>query len=403
MASSIESDVLIIGAGVIGLSIGIALLESKPNLKVIIVEKENSIAKHASGRNSGVLHAGFYYSPDSLKAKFCRQGNFEFKKLARENNVQLREVGKIVVSKNELEDEKLSQLLARGIENGVDLEILSKKELSKLEPLAITFERFLWSPTTAVVDTKAMNQALLSKLLKLGGNLIFEEEIALRTSDGEIIDALGKYKAKYFINAAGAYADKISRLVGVGLDYAMLPFLGLYRSIEEKDLPLQRLVYPVPHPINPFLGVHFTLTIDKRIKIGPTAIPVTGREQYSPLEGWSISDTAQSLKAMSSLISGKSHKFGEILRSEWPNLIHSHLINEGSKLVPSAIEAKGWKRKPAGIRAQLVHLPTGRLEQDFVVREEKNSVHILNAVSPGWTSAIPFGRWISERVLTNYF
>ncbi len=360
-------------------------------------------AHHASGRNSGVLHAGFYYSPDSLKAKFCRQGNFELKKLARENDVQLREVGKIVVSKNEFEDEKLSQLLARGIDNGVDLEILTKKELSKLEPLAVTFERFLWSPTTAVVDAKAMNQVLLHKFLKLGGNLNLEEEITLRTSDGEIIDALGKYKAKHFINAAGAYADKISRSVGVGLDYAMLPFLGLYRSIEEKDLPLQRLVYPVPHPINPFLGIHFTLTIDNKIKIGPTAIPITGREQYSPLEGWSIPDTAQSLKAMYSLISGKSHKFGGILRSEWPNLIHSRLIHEGSKLVPSAIQTRGWKKNPAGIRAQLVHLPTGRLEQDFVVREEKNSTHILNAVSPGWTSAPPFGRWITEKVLTNYF
>jgi L-2-hydroxyglutarate oxidase LhgO len=236
MANSIECDVLIIGAGVIGLSSGIALLESKQDLKVIIVEKEKSIALHASGRNSGVLHAGFYYSPDSLKAKFCRQGNFELKKLARENDVQLREVGKIVVSKNEFEDEKLSQLLARGINNGVDLEILTKKKLSKLEPLAVTFERFLWSPTTAAVDAKAMNQVLLHKFLKLGGNLNLEEEITLRTSGGEIIDASGKYKAKHFKNTAGSYADKISRSVGVGLDYAMLPFLGLYRSIEEKDL-----------------------------------------------------------------------------------------------------------------------------------------------------------------------
>jgi L-2-hydroxyglutarate oxidase LhgO len=403
MASSIECDVLIIGAGVIGLSIGIALLESKPDLKVIIVEKEKSIALHASGRNSGVLHAGFYYSPDSLKAKFCRLGNFEFKKLARENNVQLREVGKVVVSKSQAEDVKLDHLLQRGIANGVDLEILDKKELLKLEPLANTFERFLWSPTTAVVDTKAMNQVLLNKFLNMTGKLEFEQEIKLQTSGNEIIDSSGKYRAKHFINATGASADKISRAIGVGQDYAMLPFLGLYRVIRENDLPLQRLVYPVPHPINPFLGVHFTLTIDNKIKIGPTAIPIMGREQYSMLEGWSISDAAQSLKAIYSLISGKSHKFGEILLAEWPNLMQSHLIAECSRLVPSAININGWKKNHAGIRAQLVHLPTGRLEQDFVVRQERNSTHILNAVSPGWTSAIPFGRWISEKVLTNYF
>ncbi len=403
VTNAVECDVLIIGAGVIGLSIGIALLESKPDLKVIIIEKEKSIALHASGRNSGVLHAGFYYSPDSLKAKFCRQGNFEFKKLARENGVQLREIGKVVVSKSQTEDAKLDYLLAHGIANGVDLEILDKKELLKLEPLANTFERFLWSPTTAVVDTEAMNQVLLNKFLNMTGKLEFEQEIKLQTSANEIIDSSGKYKAKHFINAAGANADKISRAIGVGQDYAMLPFLGLYRVVRENDLPLQRLVYPVPHSINPFLGVHFTLTIDNKIKIGPTAIPITGREQYSLLEGWSTSDAAQSLKAIYSLITGKSHRFGEILLSEWSNLIQSNLIAEGSKLVPSAINTKGWKKKPAGIRAQLVHLPTGQLEQDFVVRGEKNSTHILNAVSPGWTSAIPFGRWITEKVLTNYF
>jgi L-2-hydroxyglutarate oxidase LhgO len=403
MINSIKCDVLIIGGGVIGLSIGIALLESKNNLKVIIVEKENSPTFHVSGRNSGVLHAGFYYSPDSLKAKFCKIGNFELKKLAKDNGVGLREVGKIVVSKNESEDQRLDQLLYRGIENHVDLELLDKKLLPKFEPLAVTYERFLWSPTTAVADVKAMNEALLQKFLKLGGEYNLDYEIKLRSVHGEITDSSGKYIAKHFVNAAGAYADKISRSVGVGLDYAMLPFLGLYRFIEERRLPLQRLVYPVPHPINPFLGVHFTLTIDNKIKIGPTAVPILGREQYSLREGWSISDLAQSIKAAHSLIAGNSHKFGEILRSEWPNLIQTHLIAEASKLVPRAILAQGWKKRPAGIRAQLVQLSTGRLEQDFVVKREENSTHILNAVSPGWTSALPFGRWISERILVDHF
>jgi L-2-hydroxyglutarate oxidase LhgO len=176
----------------------------------------------------------------------------------------------------------------------------------------------------------------------------------------------------------------------------MLPFMGVYRATSEKYLPLRRLVYPVPHPINPFLGVHFTLTIDGEVKIGPTAIPIAGREQYSIIEGWSGSDIVQGLKGMKSLIAGNSHDFSTILKSEWPKIIQRLLVKESTLLVPSAKEVKGWYRKPPGIRAQLVHLPTGKLEQDFIVANEANATHVLNAVSPGWTSSIPFGRYVAE-------
>ena len=159
---------------------------------------------------------------------------------------------------------------------------------------------------------------------------------------------------------------------------------------------MQRLVYPVPHPINPFLGVHFTLTIDGKVKIGPTAIPIAGREQYSFTEGWSGSDISQALKGMKSLITGDSHDFGAILKSEWPKLIQKMLVKESTKLVPMANEVKDWSRKPPGIRAQLVHLPTGKLEQDFIVTTHINATHVLNAVSPGWTSSIPFGNYVTQ-------
>jgi L-2-hydroxyglutarate oxidase LhgO len=143
------------------------------------------------------------------------------------------------------------------------------------------------------------------------------------------------------------------------------------------------------------LGVHFTLTIDHKVKIGPTAIPIAGREQYSFTHGWSAPDIGQALKGMTSLIRGESHDFGTILKTEWPKIIQSMLVKESTELVPTANTVKNWHRKPPGIRAQLVHLPTGKLEQDFVVQPIANSTHILNAVSPGWTSALPFGRWIA--------
>jgi (S)-2-hydroxyglutarate dehydrogenase len=398
----INCDVLVIGGGVIGLSIGLAILQSRPNLKVIVAEKEHSSFLHASGRNSGVLHAGFYYSPDSLKAKFCRDGNFEIRRLAKLHDLRIREVGKVVVARNDDENLRLDSLFERGTKNKVDLELLDVSQLNKFEPLAITHERFLWSPMTAVADPKALVMALSADFQSLGGVIHYDTKIGLISAQGEIRDELNLYQAKMIVNAAGAQADRISREVGVGLDYAMLPFMGVYRATAESNLPLRRLVYPVPHPVNPFLGVHFTLTTDNKVKIGPTAIPIGGREQYSCLSGWSGSDIIQAIKGVRSLVSGETHDFGAILKTEWPKIWQKHLVHESTKLVPSASMVTKWSRKPPGIRAQLVHLSTGKLEQDFVVKAHQNSVHVLNAVSPGWTSSIPFGRWVVAQHVLPY-
>ena len=401
MAKAIQPqkcDVLILGGGIIGLSIGIALLESKPSLKVIIAEKEKSLGLHASGRNSGVLHAGFYYSPDSLKAKFCRDGNKELRNVAKKHGIKVRDVGKVVVARNEDENKRIDTLFERGVKNGVDIELKSAVELKLFEPLAVTHERFLWSPSTGVSDPKAINQALMNDFVSLGGRIDFNSKVTLTQENSEIHDSSHQYDAKHFINAAGAQSDGIARKVNVGLEYAMLPFMGIYRATEEKNLPLKRLVYPVPHPINPFLGVHFTLTVDHKVKIGPTAIPILGREQYSFTEGWSASDIGQALKGMTSLIRGDSHDLRTILKTEWPKIIQNRLVKESTELVPSVNQVKNWAKKPPGIRSQLVHLPSGKLEQDFVVRSEANSTHILNAVSPGWTSAIPFAKWVVQGV-----
>jgi L-2-hydroxyglutarate oxidase len=392
-------DIAIIGAGVMGLATGIALLQERPDLKVVIADKESEIAKHASGRNSGVLHAGFYYSPDSLKARFCRDGNRAIKKLAKKHEIPVREVGKVVVARNSDENNRLDTLFERGIKNGVELELLEESRLSAFEPLAVTHQRFLWSPTTAISDSKAIVKAMRDEFIVLGGEISFDKKLKLKIVNKEVFDDSDNFDAHYYVNAAGAQADRISRSIGVGNEYAMLPFMGVYRATEEKNLPLRRLVYPVPHPINPFLGVHFTLSIDNKVKIGPTAIPIAGREQYSFLEGWSGSDVAQAIKGMVSLIRGDAHDFGAILKSEVPKFLESTLVGESTELVPSAGSVNTWHKKPPGIRAQLVHLPTGRLEQDFVVTTHLNSTHILNAVSPGWTSALPFGTHVASQIL----
>jgi len=239
-------DILILGAGVVGLATGIAILQERPKLKVIVAEKERILALHASGRNSGVLHAGFYYSPDSLKARFCREGNSELRILAKQFGIPVRDVGKVVVTRASHELERLETLYQRGITNGVALELLDAKHLNKIEPLAKTHEKFLWSPTTGVSDSQAIVNAMFEVFLSLGGKVDFNTKIQLIAANNEVWDKSNTYSAKHIINAAGAQADRISRSIGVGNEYAMLPFMGLYRATEEKNLPLQRLGLSCP-------------------------------------------------------------------------------------------------------------------------------------------------------------
>ena len=393
-----REDYLIVGSGVMGLAIGIALLESKSQLRVRIVEKEFKSGLHASGRNSGVLHAGFYYSPDSLKARFCKEGNKALRQLASKHGVPVKNVGKVVVAKNDEEAIRLDELFERGVTNNVDLEIHGAEKLSQFEPLACTTSKFIWSPTTAVSSPSDVIEALEKEFIGLGGKITYGQSIELVEISGEIRDGSNSFEAEYFINASGAHAERISRNLGVGLEYSMIPFIGMYRTVGHQHLPLKTLVYPVPHKINPFLGTHFTLTLDGLIKIGPSAIPILGREQYSLLSGWNAKDFHQSLLGIRALAKGQSHSLREMIKSEFPNLFTANLVKESSKLVKDVLKVKKWTRKPPGIRAQLVHLPSGALEQDFIVLSHLNSTHILNAVSPGWTSALPFARFIVENL-----
>jgi len=399
--TKISCDVLIIGGGVIGISAGIALLEANQNLKVVIAEKEEKLALHASGRNSGVVHAGFYYSPESLKASFCREGNLEFRKIARKYDVPFKEVGKVVVSRNADEDSRLTELCQRGIANNVEVELLCADSLHKYEPLAQTYNNFLWSPKTSLADPIAFSDALKKIYTSLGGKIYFNSRVKLKEKNGEVYDSTETYSAKFFINAAGTHSDSISRSLNVGLEFAMIPFIGSYKATSITNLPIKRLVYPVPHPINPFLGVHLTPTLNGRVKLGPTAMPVFGREQYSLLKGWSYPDILQIVKGTKSLVAGDAHDISEIIKSEFAKIRIKNLVEEAESLVPQTRNVLKWDKLRPGIRSQLVDLESGKLVQDFIVQTQFNCTHILNAVSPGWTSSIPFGRYIAEEVMKN--
>ena len=393
-----EFDYIIIGAGIVGISLGLAILERNPEKKVLIIDKESKPGVHASGRNSGVLHAGFYYSPDSLKAKFCRLGNLELKNFCKENSIPILETGKVVVCQNKSDVSKLEDLFRRGVANGVDIEILDETELDKIEPAAKTIDKFIWSPTTAVGNPKLVISQLAEKFIKSGGKFQFNCSAKLASANDQVLieTIYGTYSAASIINSAGAYAANLARQVNVGNQYACLPFLGAYKKSKLVDSNPRRLVYPVPNPINPFLGVHTTNTLNGEIKIGPTAFPVIGKEQYKLSNGFNGSEFLEFYKAAKALFKSDSVDLIGLAREEFVKLFTKPLLNKTNKLTNSLNSNKQWSKYPAGIRAQIINLETKTIEMDYIVQSDKNVVHILNAVSPGWTSAIPFTRWVVE-------
>ena len=393
-----EFDYIVVGAGIVGISLGLAILERSPEKKVLIIDKESKPGVHASGRNSGVLHAGFYYSPDSLKAKFCRLGNLELKNFCKENSIPILETGKVVVCQSKSDVSKLEDLFRRGVANGVDIEILGETELDKIEPAAKTIDKFIWSPTTAVGNPKLVISQLAEKFIKSGGKFQFNCSAKLVSANDQVLieTIYGTYSAASIINSAGAYAANLARQVNVGNQYACLPFLGAYKKSKLVDSNPRRLVYPVPNPINPFLGVHTTNTLNGEIKIGPTAFPVIGKEQYKLSNGFNGSEFLEFYKAAKALFKSDSVDLIGLAREEFVKLFTKPLLNKTNKLTNSLNSNKQWSKYPAGIRAQIINLETKTIEMDYIVQSDKNVVHILNAVSPGWTSAIPFARWVVE-------
>ena len=393
-----DYDQIIIGAGIVGISLGLAILERNPTSKVLIIDKEDKPGVHASGRNSGVLHAGFYYSPDSLKAKFCRLGNLELRKFCRENNIQILETGKVVVCQDKQDVSRLEELHRRGIANGVNIEILQSKELEKIEPAAQTIDKFIWSPTTAVGNPKEVIQKLAEKFEQLGGSFIFNTQVKLIEKNGEVLIKIksSTFGAKSIINSAGAYAADLAKQVNIGTEYVCLPFLGTYKKSKLLPVNPKRLIYPVPNPVNPFLGVHTTITLNNELKIGPTAFPVIGKEQYSLFDGFNLKEIGEFIQSSTALLRSDSVNLIGLAKEEALKLFTRPLLKRTRKLTSSLDSNKDWIKYPSGIRAQIINTKTKAIEMDYIVKADKNVVHILNAVSPGWTSSLPFARWVVE-------
>jgi L-2-hydroxyglutarate oxidase len=393
----VRSDFLVIGGGVIGLNIARGLRRRFPDSSVHLLEKEMDCGQHASGRNSGVLHAGFYYSPDSLKAQFTWRGNRLLTEYCELKKIPLNKCGKLVVARDHSDHAGLDELLRRGRANGIPLDEISEKDAKVIEPRVKTCERALFSPATSTVDPSLVMQAMKKDALD-EGVLIRCGVRYLGSSKGQVTTSDGTCEAKYVVNAAGLYADRIARDYGFSECYRILPFKGLYLYSSEPAGSIRTNIYPVPDLKNPFLGVHFTVTAGGKAKIGPTAIPGFWREHYGGLANFQWNEFLEvAMRGVGLLINSK-FDFKTLAVREMAKYSKSKMISLATQLA-EGVKAEHYQNwgKP-GIRAQLVNLKQRKLEMDFVVEGDRHSMHVLNAVSPAFTCGIPFSEHVCERI-----
>jgi L-2-hydroxyglutarate oxidase LhgO len=391
------TDFLVIGGGVIGVSIAKRLRTLHPNSSVTLIEKEASCGLHASGRNSGVLHAGFYYSPDSLKAKFTREGNAQLTAYCEEKGIPLNRCGKLVVVRDATELPALEELLKRGKANGIKVEELSDHDAKQVEPRAKTFQRALFSPTTSTVDPKAVLRAMVADAIADGVQI--KSGVAFVRKTGRIVQTTEcQYEAGYVVNAAGLYADQIARQFGFSERYRILPFKGLYLYSDEPPGALRTNIYPVPDLRNPFLGVHFTVTNEGKAKIGPTAIPALWREQYGGMSRFSLSEFIEIAGRGLSLLGNAGFEFRRLAIEEVKKYSRRRMVRLAGELVEGVRLEHYSKWGKPGIRAQLLDIRKRRLEMDFVLEGDDRSMHVLNAVSPAFTCSLPFSQYVCDRI-----
>lgn len=391
-------DFLVIGGGIIGLSIAREVKRRNRTASVAILEKENECGLHTSGRNSGVLHAGFYYTANSLKARFSRVGNQLLREYCRDKNIPINTCGKLVVAQGEHDFAGLDELLRRAQANDVALHPITQQEAEQIEPRVLTFQKALFSPTTASVNPMQIMQAMRQDAL--------QEGIDIRTNtrylakEGEhIVTSLGTVSSGFVINAAGLHADKIALDFGFSKQYRILPFKGLYLYSKEPIGALRTNIYPVPDLNYPFLGVHFTLTDAGRIKIGPTAIPALWREQYHGLSGFCPREFLDIVTRQTRLLFSTTFDFKKLAFSEIQKYLGSKMVSLAGQLVKGVHPSHYREWGKPGIRAQLFDIKNNQLVNDFVLEGDDRSLHVLNAVSPGFTSALPFASFIVDRIL----
>jgi L-2-hydroxyglutarate oxidase LhgO len=392
-----STDFLILGGGIIGICVARELKRRFPDADVTLLEKEIACGLHASGRNSGIIHAGFYYSADSLKAKLTRAGNQAMIDYCEVKQIPLNRCGKLVVAKDEDDLPRLDELLRRGVVNGVPLENVTETEAREIEPRVKTHQRAIFSPSTASANPQRVIKEMIEDAKKEGVTIRTGVRY-LRFRNGVVVTSQASFTAGHVVNAAGLYADKIALDFGFSERYRILPFKGLYLYSDEPPNAFRTNIYPVPDLRNPFLGVHFTVKEDGRVKIGPTAIPALWREQYRGFDNFKFGEFIEVLFREAGLMLSSTFDFQKLALEEVQKYSRPRLVALASKLA-HGVRPEHYRRwGEPGIRAQLLDTKNRKLEMDFVIEGDVHSTHLLNAVSPGWTCAIPFARYAVDQI-----
>ena len=388
-------DYVVIGAGIVGLATAYELRNRFPKAKILVLEKEKAPGLHASGRNSGVLHSGIYYSPNSVKAKVCREGGRRMVLFAKEHGIALRPGGKLIVATDESERPRLQSLMENARANQIHAELISESEIKKLVPHCKACEA-IYLPDVAVIDTSGVVQKLAQLLKDSGADLRFEEGVEVIHPQGdELKTKNGTYSYGHLFNCAGAYADVLARYFGLASGLALIPFKGTYYELRHgRESLVNSNIYPVPDPTVPFLGVHFTRSVEGHVHVGPTAMPAFGRENYGVLKGIDLNEMPEIVKTLSGMFFSSNEKFRKLAFQEWANYFKPRFVAQAQKLIPEIQPDDLVPSAKVGIRPQLVNLKTKELVMDYVVEQTPNSTHVLNAISPAFTSAFSFAEWL---------
>lgn len=392
-------DYIVIGAGIVGLSTAFKILEKSPDVKIVVLEKEDGAARHQTGNNSGVIHSGIYYTPGSLKALNCRKGYRLLLDYCDKKEIKYDLCGKVIVATNIVEVQRLEGLYERGIQNGLEgMKLLSPAEIQEREP-GCSGVKGIFVPQTGIIDYKQVCKALEKDIITAGGEIIYNYKVSAISEKPDnifVTDGSREYLGKKLITCAGLYSDKIAEMTEGKVDVRIIPFRGEYYKIQSTKSFVNHLIYPVPDPAFPFLGVHFTRMIGGGIEAGPNAVLAFKREGYKK--------TDISLPELLDIFGWKG--FRSVMAKYWKTGLGEFyrsyrkkaFVKALQKLVP-AISGVDLVPGGAGVRAQACHA-NGKLVDDFYIIERGNIMHVCNAPSPAATASLAIGEYLAEKVIS---
>ena len=402
-SQSSSYNVVILGGGMVGLSLANQLIEKGITSSIAIIDKEHALGMHSSGRNSGVLHAGIYYKPNTLKARVCVNGARRLGQWIQERNLPFKQCGKIIVPTKEHLDPQLDELLKRGQANGATVELWNESKLKQAAPeVRSASGRALWSPNTAVVKPLKVVQALQHELTVKGVRFVLGEASWEHIQTTQQISLRSGERISYghLFNCSGLQADQIAHQFGVGETYSLMPFKGFYWQIKPRcQIQPNTNIYPVPDLAVPFLGVHFTPSADEKaiVSIGPTATPAWGREHYKGFKGFDAGMAIRNAGILAKQYLLNQNNFRRYVHEQAFLSLPPLLLQAAQELIP-AIKQEDIEISPkVAIRSQLFNQKTQRLEDDFLCLPGPHSTHVLNAISPAFTASFALADLILER------